>query len=519
VTGTERAEAPQPQEEGVARSSGLALATQVTSAAFTSVLVIYLVRRLGPFDYGTFALALGIGNLVVLPADLGISASTARFVAEHRTDHDAVASLVRSGFRLKLIVASAVTGALLLIAPLIADAYGHPGLTSPLRGIAIALLGQSVIGFFAATFSATRRVAAGLRVVAAEGAMETGASIALVAVGAGATGAAFGRAAGYVFGALCACVVARRLYGPLRPSLRRSPAPPASRIGRYAAALVMIDGAFALFQQVDVLVIGGVLGAAAVGRYSAPLRLIVLLHYPGLSVASGVAPRVARGPDGAPAIATLAAALRALLLLQCLIVGPVLAWSGPISHLLLGSRYGESAQVLRAFAPFILLTGLAPLASMAVDYVGEARKRIPIAITTLAVNLAIDLVLIPRIGIVGGAIGTDVAYLIYVPGHLWICHRAIGLPLRALVLTLVRGLLCTGVMVGVLTAVGTSRLSVTQWVLGLLAAMCAFAATAGLTRAISASDVRALLMALSQRRSGPGLGPASGTARTGAAGD
>ena len=52
------------------------------------MLTIVLVRVLGPEDYGVFALALSVASLVFLPADFGISQSTARFVAEHRGERE-----------------------------------------------------------------------------------------------------------------------------------------------------------------------------------------------------------------------------------------------------------------------------------------------------------------------------------------------------------------------------------------------------------------------------------------------
>jgi heme-degrading monooxygenase HmoA len=72
----------------------------------------------------------------------------------------------------------------------------------------------------------------------------------------------------------------------------------------------------------------------------------------------------------------------------------------------LGPGYEESADVLRALTPYVFLAGLAPLVSLAVNFLGEARRRIPIALGAVAVNVAIDVTLIPRIGIVAGAIGT-----------------------------------------------------------------------------------------------------------------
>ena len=72
-------------------------------ATISSILTIFLVRYLGPEDYGIFALALSVASLVFLPADFGISQSTARFVAEHRGEDDRIASVLADGLQLKLI--------------------------------------------------------------------------------------------------------------------------------------------------------------------------------------------------------------------------------------------------------------------------------------------------------------------------------------------------------------------------------------------------------------------------------
>ena len=53
-------------------------------------------------------------------------------------------------------------------------------------------------------------------------------------------------------------------------------------------------------------------------------------------------------------------------------------------------------------------------------------------------NFVVSIVLLYEIGVVGSAIGADVAYLIYVPAHFWICKRMIGLPVRPVVVTLAR---------------------------------------------------------------------------------
>ena len=62
------------------------LATQMSTALFTAVLTLYLVRALSPAEYGTLALAIGITGLLLKPSDIGTTQATARYVAERHGD-------------------------------------------------------------------------------------------------------------------------------------------------------------------------------------------------------------------------------------------------------------------------------------------------------------------------------------------------------------------------------------------------------------------------------------------------
>ena len=87
---------PKPAErrDSIVRNTAFGLATQITTAAFTAGLTLFLVRALGPDDYGVFALAVGIGTLVVLAADFGISGSAGRFIADHSDEPRTVLDVV-----------------------------------------------------------------------------------------------------------------------------------------------------------------------------------------------------------------------------------------------------------------------------------------------------------------------------------------------------------------------------------------------------------------------------------------
>jgi O-antigen/teichoic acid export membrane protein len=492
------------EEPSVARNAVYAVATQATTAAFTAVLTLYLVRALGPDDYGVFALALGIGTALTILADAGITPSTARFIAERGPDGRAVRRLVANAVTLKIAALVPLSAALAVLAGPIAAAYGDSDLEAPLRLMALALAGQSMFALYREGFVALGRLSMTWRVVLLESFVETAATVALVAGGAQAAGAMLGRAAGYVFGAIVGAYLLRRLLdrlpaGPVsRPDVRRR------TLVAYAGVVFLIDVAFTLFEQIDVLLIGAIIGTRAVGVFEAPLRLTVFLAYGGQALALAVAPRLAR--RGAPDVRAFTSATRYLLLLQGALLAPVLVWATPIVDLTLGHSYAESASVLRGLAPFVFLSGLGTYITITVNYLGEARRRIPVAIVAVLINAAIDLALLPSIGVVGGSIATDIAFGVFVAGHFWICRDALDIPLRPLAGSLARCLAAAAVMAGVLALFGTSSLSPAEWVAGSVSAVVAYVLALRLLGELSRGDIafarRALsraLVALSRR--------------------
>ncbi|MEA2419550.1 MAG: hypothetical protein QOE60_1756, partial [Thermoleophilaceae bacterium] len=199
-----------------------------------------------------------------------------------------------------------------------------------------------------------------------------------------------------------------------------------------------------------------------------------------------------------PQVDTFATALRYIIVLQGIFLAPIIVWGEPIMVTLLGESYRDSGDVLRALAPFVLLSGPALLASLGVNYLGAARRRIPLAIAVLAANAIIDIILIPDIGIVAGAIGTDVAYAIWVPAHLLILRQMIGLPLRPQWLAFARAILAAGVACLPLVALGSDP-GVGVLVLGGAIACLVYVAALRLTGELRRADVDRMREVLSRR--------------------
>jgi O-antigen/teichoic acid export membrane protein len=475
---------------GIGRNTILALLAQLTTGIFTALLTLYLVRALGPDGYGLFALALGIGNLALLVADFGLPHSVARFMAESRRDREVSVALLRDAFRLKLLTGVLVAACLFAAAGPIASAYDQPGLAWPLRGMALALFAESLMTFLLSAFIAIGRIAVNVRIIFVESLIETLASIALVALGAGAAGATFGRAIGYALGALFACWVVFRFFGRSSIGLFGPGAGHTRELTRYAAPLFVTNSAYTVYSQIDVLLIGGLLGTSAVAFFTAPLRISVPLGYIGQAVANSVAPRQARSAHDAARVDAFEASLRWLVIFQAVLLAPLIVWAEPIVRLLLGDEFLDSVNVLRVLAFYIFLRGLGPLITTTVNYLGQAARRIPIVLAALVINVVIDLILLPRIGVVGAAIGTGVAYALYVPAHYTICRRELGLSRRPLAVTLARAGLAATAMGAVLYAFGTETLSAAQWLLGGAAGMAVFTGVLLATGEVSKSEVR-----------------------------
>jgi len=463
------------EPESLRRNAISAFGARITSAGFTAVLTLFLVRALDPVGYGLFGLAAAVAAIVALPADFGVSLSAARFVAERRADRALVAQVVATALRTKVRVTGAAAILLFAAASPIAAVYGEPRLTWVIRGFAISLLFEGLLFLLTNAFVAQGRTSVTLGVALAEGAVETGASIALVLLGGGAAGAAFGRSIGYLAGFGCALFVAVRLLG--RSVMSRSPGGAwGGEILRYGGALFLVDSAYTLFNAIDVLVIGAFISATAVGLFSAPMKLLVILQLPAVALSTAVAPRMADGFAGERDATALPRAMGHVAVFQLALVAPLLVWAEPIVRLALGTGYQGSVDVLRALTPFAVLFGFGSMLSVTANYLGQARRRVPVALATVAINVVLDLILVPSIGVVGGAIGTDCAYLVYVVAHLWICRQKVDLPLGPLLGALARATAAAVAMCAVLFAFGTGALPVSTVIIGSSLALLAYLA-------------------------------------------
>ena len=499
----------EPAEElaaggGPARNTLLSLSTQMMSAVFTMGLTLFLVRELGPTDYGVLALALSVGLILLLVSDFGIPAAASRFAADYPTDRIHATAVLRTALGLKLVASAVMVVGLVAFAPLIADAYGIEDLTLPLRLAAFSVAAQGIGGLFLAWFTALGRVGLHFRYQLVESTFETSAAIGLVLLGGGAAGAVGGKAIGFTVAGIFAAVLALRLvrWPAVRAAAERGF--PARNIAGYAAVLVLVNTAIVVFSRIDVLIIGAILGPADAGNFDAADRITTFMQYFGIAVAVGFAPRLAPGRRTLADSQLFMRALRYTLLFYLLLAAATLVWAKPIVGLLLGGAYESAPSIVAALAPSVVLFGIGEVLAVAVNYLGVARSRVPLAIGALLINIVIDIILVPEMGVTAGALGTGVALVVYVAGHVRICQREMDVSFASLVPTALRGLAAAAVAAAILYAFGTDDLSILEGILGAPLAALGFVGTLLALRELKPGELRSAFVLIRGRLRGGG---------------
>jgi O-antigen/teichoic acid export membrane protein len=166
----------------------------------------------------------------------------------------------------------------------------------------------------------------------------------------------------------------------------------------------------ALF-RIDAVLLAALAGTTAGGRYAAAYRLVETVVFVSWTVARAVFPMMAATPE--PRRVRRVAEAGLAVLATVFLPYAVLLWCrGPdVLRLLYGPGFGlESAAALAWLAPTPLLFGAGYLAGLVVLAGGPTPRLLVGSLGALAVNLGLNLALIPPYGPVGAAVSTSASY-------------------------------------------------------------------------------------------------------------
>jgi len=378
------------------------------AAGLSACTALVLAHQLSKEDYGRLSLLTGIVGLVVVLSDVGLTSSLARFVSERRA---------RRGLLIRVMAARAAVAGVAAAGVLAYAAGGGLGHVGSAAMVATALLmANSTVSLAQGLLPALRRVRTAALLTVVVPAVELTGILIASQIGLTAPTALIAMAVAASTGAALSLVV---LLTQALPTVDSASMPD---VLRYALPLFGVLLCDSVFGVVDQIVIAAFHGAAAVAPYALSWKLAMFLHLPAVAVAVVVGPRLAR--DRAQAGTLFRLWFQRTVILQIGLVVVVAALAPDVLGLI-NEHYRSDGLLLRLLTGYAVLLGMAPMLSIALNYLGGAQGRLRIAAMAVALNVVLDLVLVPGFGAAGAAVSSTVAYLLYVGGHARLLSRSV----------------------------------------------------------------------------------------------
>lgn len=181
---------------------------------------------------------------------------------------------------------------------------------------------------------------------------------------------------------------------------------------KYAAQMGVNSLSGYLSLRIDVFIIIFMLGQSALGLYSVGLGIAEVLWQLNRSIVTASFGRIARS-DESDAAVTTATSMRHAFTIVTLAAIAVALVAPPIVPRVYGRAFEQSVVVTWALLPGIVAYSMmGSLSTFYTQQLGEPRLPLIFRLITTVICAVATVLLLPRIGIVGGAIATSISYLV-----------------------------------------------------------------------------------------------------------
>ncbi|MEO0078486.1 MAG: flippase, partial [candidate division WOR-3 bacterium] len=461
----------------VAHNTLYLLLADLASKLMMFVFYVFSARHLGVEKFGLFSFALAFVNMFSILADLGLGGLVAREIAKRPA---AAYQIVGTGLSIKLAVSLLVIGAIMLTATLL----GYETTTRTVLAICSLFVIETAFTQYSASvfqgmermeFTAIGRIPQAVILVLGVFLLARGPAVvqhyALLYV-----------TAGFVSTVLVVGIVARRV-APLRLNARLKewwlllgPALP------FGISGVLVT----LYYWNGSTLLSRLAGDAAVGIYSAPFRLVMGLASLGMAFAGSMYPVMSSSHHECPELTerVLLRATRYMLVLVLPIAVVAAVFADRLVLLVYGSEFAGSIPVMRILVAWCACACLNGLLSNYFFARGRARAVSWQAGISLAVSVALNILLIPKwaaMGAAGAILAAEAVGLIFLVARRPARTSAL-IPIEVLN-TGLRVLAATLVAAGAGWVVGLRSFAA-----GIVTSICLYVPALLLFRALNAAD-------------------------------
>jgi O-antigen/teichoic acid export membrane protein len=391
----------------VVRNSAVLFAGTAASKTLVFVSYLLLTRGLGAEGFGLYTLVFAYLAFFELLPDAGLDSLVVREASRRR--HDA-AAILGAALALRTLLILGTLPIAMLAVRLVTDDPRGPLLVA--LG-ALAWVSSFRRASLRSLVELPYRLALRMETQAALGfAAEAAHLLALAAfvpLGGIAAAVAAQGAAALPFAVILWILAAKRLPPRLAPD------PAAVRgLARASLPLVALLLANTVLARADVLLLQLLRDAREVGIYAAPVRLVEVATLLPVLLLGSVYPLLAGAAPADPARASrlFQVSLRFLTAAVVPLILAEMAWARELVQLLFGAEYEGSAAVLPVLAVTLVFAFADVLLNAYFLATGLERQNAALVAVAAAANVAANLVLIPRLGAVGAAWSTLLAYAV-----------------------------------------------------------------------------------------------------------
>jgi O-antigen/teichoic acid export membrane protein len=399
----------------LAAGGGLNIAAGLVNQGCLFGLTILLARWLGSADVGTYAQAFAVRQVLVLMALGGMRSAMTRYVAIHRADNDPAALRGTIRFGLAFTVGtSALFGVVLFAAShwLAYHAFNDPAMESALRWVAVGLPSAC---FVVATLSATQGFRTQRPFAFVGNMLEPILRLVLTVM---VLLAGFGLEATLIVLQVASVVAAVAAFVWLRKLLATHP-----RVTpRYEVRVVMRFASVSWLSSVaqqglvwsDIIILGLFLPASDVGVYQVATRIVLIGGIASQALNASLAPRAAdlfrRGRlDTLSRLYVASSEWLVRLTLPLLVF--LFVCTEPVLRLF-GPEFVAGVAVTRILIVGTLIDAATTQGGIVLNMSGRNAMNMFDTVGALVINVGLNIVLIPELGISGAAIAWATSLLV-----------------------------------------------------------------------------------------------------------
>lgn len=414
-----------------AKDVGFSFASLGISALIHFILRIFLARYLGPADLGLYTLSFTFYSFGMIFSAFGIGVALIKYVAEFKEDVPRTKLLVSSGSITAFLIGCIFGLILYACSALIADTFfDMPELGGLLRIVAIAFpfiaLEKVTLGFL----NGLRRMRLFAVINIAQNVLTIILTVLLVLWGYGLSGAVFSFVLPLILLSLFSLFSIRKSLA--RPTLTQY-APVIKMLLAFGGYVVLANGMGLIQTYTDSIMLGYFMTDVDVGLYAVAIMLTQAIRLPSSAIQMITNPTIATY-WGKGEIDNIEDLINRIMKYTAAFIIPIVFVAGffsqPIITLIFGTEFASATLPLQILLIGTVLSAIPASVGTTLSATAYVSMIFKISGITVVVNILLNLVLIPHLGITGAAIATSTSMVISVLIGLYFMQRLIGIKIH-----------------------------------------------------------------------------------------